>query len=180
MSNYTVTVEGVVPLLMHRFIGQDASKRAVELPDKECADAFTYRMNGEGSNLAAPGVWFGGALIASFIANAGSKAKTKVSDEVTPSITVSEELIDLGVKKFDISKKTIPIKKNGKIAAMQFVVRPSIPKWKCTFTLQSTLDRPDEDIHAELKRAGKYQGVGSGRKIGYGRFEVTNFKRIKD
>lgn len=180
MSIFNVTVRSISPIMMHKFNGTSEGTRMKALPDMQQAEASAYRMNGEKSNLAIPGAWITGCLIESFIRNAGRNQKGAVELEVAPALQVEETLIDLKIRDFMVDKRSIPIKKNGKTTARDFCVRPKVDLWKVAFTLQSVLERPDKDIEEELRRAGKYVGIGSGRKIGFGRFEVLTFEKLKE
>ena len=179
MTEYLIKVKGTTPLLSHRFIGKDENKRVMRLPEVEQASEYAYRVDPDNdkSNLAALGYWFRGALVESFLSSAGSKSVRKTKEEVGPRLWVKPDLIDLGTKTFNINRKIIPIKRAGMIADMADVIRPEIKDWGCEFTLVSELARTDKEIEAEVIRSGKNQGVGSGRAIGYGRFEVVSFKK---
>ena len=88
--------------------------------------------------------------------------------EVAPAIKVTPDLIDLGTDTFDVHRTVIPIKKAGSIAAMDIVIRPLIKNCKINFVLETKLDRTDDEIKDAVILAGTDQGLGSGRKIGFG------------
>lgn len=55
------------------------------------------------------------------------------------------------------------------------------PGWRCSFTLQwdkTVVDR--NQMQAVCIDAGKLVGIGNGRAIGMGRFEVINFEVLED
>lgn len=177
MPNYAVTIKEINPLLHHRYTGVATTT----LSDEDAAENSCYRMvdDDEESNIAIPGTWLRGCVIQSFVDTA--KKKTAAEVYFSPNVQVMEYRIDTGIKKYVIHKAVIPVKKNGKIAAQGFVCRPLINKYKISFTLQTTLeDESDKDVERAVRNAGKSVGIGAGRKLGFGRFEVVSFKKIND
>ena len=52
------------------------------------------------------------------------------------------------------------------------------PGWECAFTIEfDNTIVSDNQIHAALRDAGRFVGIGNAHKIGMGRFEVVAFER---
>lgn len=55
------------------------------------------------------------------------------------------------------------------------------PGWKCSFTVcwdDRILSK--DQIKQCAENGGAFQGIGDGRKIGFGRYKITEFKAFKD
>jgi len=176
LDKYKVEAKSTSSMLVHKFNGKDVEKSLKEKSDFTQAEAHAYRT--EDGNLAIPASWFRGCLIEYLVSTAGAKQKTSTKQEVSPRIQILPELISLGTKEFEIDKRAIPVKIHGKIADMDFCIRPIIKSWKVTFTLVSALDKTAKQLKIDLENAGIEQGIGSNRINGYGRFEVVSFNKI--
>jgi hypothetical protein len=190
-TTYTFSIEGVSPILMHKFNGQEEEKRISELPHAEQAEYHAYHAyrTAEG-NLGIPNTWIRGCLIDTFIDAAPSKAKQKTKQRVSPRIRVepmmltiepqthevSEVQMQIGCLPYDIQVDNIPTPKTGRGGTRQIVVRPLIRKWKTTGKLITGLDESRE-MEKWLAQAGEEIGIGANRINGYGRFKVTAFKQ---
>lgn len=55
--------------------------------------------------------------------------------------------------------------------------RPRFPQWKlkAVFMFDPSMVNPHE-LHAFIEAAGRFEGLGDGRRIGFGRFIVESFK----
>lgn len=94
--------------------------------------------------------------------------KTFNVDEVEPPSTDSDESVYL-----DIRGVRNP---STKARNVRYRIAAS-PGWTCTFTLSwdKTIVSRNE-MEASVIDSGKLVGVGNGRAIGYGRFDVTQFE----
>ena len=170
---FSVKVEGVGPMLQHKYIGKDNIGAVKKLPDADQAEHYLYRVNGAGSNIGIPGVHFLGSIVAAFKDSAGRKWKP-VEAEAMSRLKINPDMIDLGFPDFEVDFRVCPIKKAGQIADMQNIVRPSIPEWQAEFEIISSFDKSEATMLMELQNAGENFGIGSGRKIGFGRYKVLS------
>lgn len=54
------------------------------------------------------------------------------------------------------------------------------PGWKCNFQIcWDDYIASKENIKMCLENAGSFQGVGDGRKIGFGRYKILSFEIVK-
>jgi hypothetical protein len=183
MDLWKTRIENVdgVPILQDKFNGKEEEKRIKTLPDAERAEYHCYRMieGNRESNLAIPAAWISGCLIKYLVNTAPPKMKKKTEYEVASAIQVQPVMIDLGINVYVIDRRAVPVYKNGMIVDMDFVVRPRIDVYKAEFLLITTLDKTMEEFKRIIEEAGRFQGIGSDRKHGYGRFKLTLFERSK-
>jgi len=179
MASFRVTVTGITPVMFDKFSGKEAVKRNQELPYDEQCQKKVYRMeNDDKANLAIPGVWLQESLKESFIVHAGRGKKQEMDRQASSGIQIRELMIDLNQTDYEIDERQIPVKKNGSTVDRNIVYRPLLRNWIATFTLDINMPLSQTDIMAELKRAGEEIGMGAGRKIGFGRFQIEKFTKI--
>lgn len=83
-------------------------------------------------------------------------------------------LVDNG--DWTVLKKTVPVKGGGS----QVNIRPLFSHWGFRMTIEFDENEIPEVIVKEVvKRAGIFNGVGAGRKLGYGRFRIASWKRVE-
>ena len=178
-TKYEIEIRGTTPLLPHKFGGIGESKALKELPDSEQAERVTYR--DKNGLLAIPVTNMRACIIEAFYDTAGKSQKTATKKKVAPRIRVLSTDDDplnltLSTQEYEIDKRSFSA--GGRSGGIRdFVVRPIIREWKTSFTLASTVDISDADLEYTLGFAGSDVGVCSNRINGYGRFEVTSFKR---
>jgi len=172
MNIFKVRVEDLSPILVHKFNGQDESKRIKELSIEDQAEAYAYR-NDEG--LYAPSEWFRGCLINQFIEAEKKKKKGSTKNRVSPRIQISPPEISLGTDTYKIDKRSASSGGRGG-GTRDWVVRPIIHEWAAEFTLRTTIEDSPSYIKQMLEYSGENVGVGSNRVNGYGRFKVVSFE----
>ena len=176
MKKFKVKAKSTTHALIHKFNGLSEEKRIKEMTETEQAEKHAYRHpNG---NLAFPCEWFRGCIVNNFIDKAGSKTKTSTKNTVAPRIRVEPNLIDLGIKDYEIDIRSVP--SGGRSGGIRdFCIRPRIDEWEAEFTLLSLLDYPASEMRRSVEVAGIDIGVGSNRVNGFGRFEVVSFEELK-
>lgn len=181
MTKWLVKIEGITPLLMHKYIGIPEAKTAKEKPDREQAESFTYR--DKHGSLCIPTRNMRGCIIEGFVNSAGNKMKTSTKMKVSPRIKVvgSDEdrlNIPLEVGDYEIDKQSVP--SGGRTGGIRdWCVRPIINEWKASFILEETLDIAEKELQYKLDFAGTDAGVLSNRPNGYGRFRVVSLEKLK-
>lgn len=138
------------------------------------ADAMT-----RGGQILLPSIYLKMALI-----NAGKNKKYKkelglsTSDgSFVPSLMIiSEEFLPLlGSGKWETDQRAVPTKTGGS----QVNIRPRFNDWGFNATLIINDDIFNEKVARKLvEEAGVFMGVGAGRKLGFGRFEIVKWEKI--
>ena len=77
VKRFEVSIEGTSPMLQHKFSGTDASAKAKNMLDEDCANQYAYHMDGLDSNLCIPALHVRGSIVGSFVSEAGPKEKEK-------------------------------------------------------------------------------------------------------
>ena len=198
-----VTIEGTRPLFWHKF-GPDA----IPLEKKEKTGVAgndpeewrkTAMVTEEGQLYLAPTYVF--ATI-----REGSKYVKKGRGSIVTSMIATLQVVDTRIlvdrfmpgypngKAYDVAKEKAPSQdpfapvyldirmvKNPQTKAANIRYRiVASPGWTCSFTIEwdRTIVSRGE-MESSLIDAGKLVGIGNGRKIGMGRFEVTLFEVIE-
>ena len=188
MSEVTtsVTIEGVTPILMHRFTEESEVKvssgiSAVSVGDKgtprEQAAKKLYK--DEEGNLFLPGPNIFACIIAAgkFHKNGKSKVTTIKSSLVPAAMCILDLVCPFGTKEFEVDSRSVVIPATGgRIMAH----RPRLDKWSLTFRLAIDTDMFAETFARKLvDDAGKRIGLGDfrpDRKGPFGKFVVTKWK----
>ena len=169
-----VKVEGVSPLIMHKFIiNPEATSRGkkVYIPEEE-AEKVAYR--NEKGELVLPTTHFKAAMTKS-ATEFTAKGKKTYKDFIKSGLMFEETETILDQQEYEIYTCAVVIARS-RIARS----RPRINKWSCGFTMEIT----DETwlnptvVKEILEAAGKFKGVGDNRPE-FGRFKITEFKTIK-
>lgn len=183
MKTYTVTIQGVAPLLMHRMDAEAQAEISREGDAKvkakkkdygtiqDQAERGAYRL--ENRNLYLPGEAIYQAMVKAGAAFAvkGARGAT-YKGVIQGSATVTPDYIDLGVSEYAIDARTVRVQRN---ASMRY--RPRLDKWQATFGVE-VFDEdalPAEVLNAVLQRAGQAIGILDYRPR-FGRFMVTRFE----
>ena len=188
MSEVTVkvTIEGVTPILMHRFTEENEVKvssgiSAVSVGDKgtprEQAEKKLYK-NDKGE-LYLPGPNIFACIIAAgkFHKNGKSKVTTVKSSLVPAGMGILDLVCPFGTKEFEVDSRSVVIPATGgRIMAH----RPRLDKWSLTFRLAIDTDMFAETFARKLvDDASKRIGLGDfrpDRKGIFGKFVVTKWK----
>lgn len=198
-----VTIKGTRPLFYHRF-GPDAipleklEKTGVPGNDPE-EWRKTVMVTEEGQLFLEPTYIF--ATI-----REGSKFVKKGRGSIQTSMIATLQIMDTRVlvdrfmpgypngKAYDVAKENPPAQDpfapvyldirmvrnpTSKMANIRYRVVAS-PGWSCSFTLEwdKTIVSRGE-MESALIDSGKLVGIGNGRKIGMGRFEVASFEVVE-
>ena len=169
-------IEGLTPILMHKFNGIEEEKLLKQKSDAEQAEAHAYRLpNG---NLGIPCEWIRGCLIDYYIFNAPRKKKSETRLQVAPRIRVEPYMLDLGIKNYAIDKRSVPSGNISRGGVRDFCVRPRIDQWQAEGFLVTTLEKTVEELKNDFAQAGIEIGIGSNRVNGFGRFKVLEFAQL--
>ena len=176
MKTYKVTIKGVRPLLMNKWVEDNSIKKRGEVQDSaELCEHKLYKLNGK---LVQPAEHIERAMekVASSFKIKGAGKKT-YKDLVQGAVFIQPEFIEHKVQKWVVDKRTVVIPSTkGRI--LRF--RPRLDEWELDFTVQVLDDRVTPEIlKLILDEAGRLKGIGDGRSIGFGRFIVTRFEEVK-
>jgi hypothetical protein len=170
-KRFRVEIEGVTPILMHKFVGQNINMKRMK--EEDVAEIYCYR--NEKGNLYIPREWIIGMILDAVLYSVSKQKKDAVS-WIARRIWVEEEQIDLGVKDYDIDRRVVTV--SGKTTfTCDICIRPKINKWKAIFHIRTTL--PKDYLLYLLKYGGREIGIGSNRKHGFGQFKVISIVEEK-
>lgn len=167
-------IEGISPLVMHKFNGQEEEKMLRTRPRDEQARKHAYLL--ENGNLAIPSMWIRGCILNQIKDNAG-RAWKKEKKRAASRLQISPYMYDLGTKEFEVNTTVAP-DPSGK--CRDFCTRPLLKTWTCKGTIITTLATPLTDLKELFEQSGIEQGIGANRPNGFGRFKVTKFKKVAD
>lgn len=192
MTMFKVTIEGVTPLLCHRFTEtaqQEASKGSRTAvvggskgTPREQAETHLY-LGIDGKTLVIPGP----NLYRSFVdAGAFFKAgKSKVTTQKTSLLLACLSLEELDIpiqhrEPWDVDSRPIVMPSTGGRILRH---RPRFNDWRLSFTLTLDTNMMAASILREIvDAAGKQVGLGDfrpGRKGPFGKFVVVEWKEVK-
>jgi len=174
MIRVRITCEGTSPLLMDRFLPEEASE-GKELSRREQAAAKLYR---EGGRVGLPAVNFIHCLV-----SAGERKKLKgisYRQAITP-FTIEEMFLPLEIGGDEWSVDTRRGRTPNGVTIK--LVRPRFDRWAFTATFQIDEDKIGEEVVQKLvEYAGLWQGIGAFRPArhgSFGRFRISKWERIE-
>ena len=175
MSYVSVKIEGVTPLLQHRFPEEDfgtnatKAKKNVYDPDEECEKAL-YKND--------DGIYQPAEHILSALIKAGTSFKYKgqqtYKEIIKQSIAVNPDCIPHNIPKWEVDSRSVVIERKRIMRS-----RPVFNKWQLEFEIE-ILDETlinFETLKEILEKAGKI-GIGDYRPR-FGRFMVSMYNTNK-
>ena len=178
---YTVTIEGLAPLMHNRYPLEEAGKPKTKTKGKvfnaiEAAEKCLYKT--VDGTIYQPADHIEGALIevGSTIVKTG---RTTYKTDMKTNIQVNPQEIPFpNGKEYTVDVRTGVIPATGGRVP---IARPRWDKWQFTFTITvfNTHDTAEETLKALLDTAGKTKGIGTYRPK-FGRFKVTSFELLKE
>ena len=179
MKTFEISIQGIRPLLMHRFPEETADeqiqKRTGSNITKNEAEGFLYKLaNGI---IYEPAEHIEGAL------------RQAAKDFRIPGKRMRTYSV-LIVAQVEVEPRTIPHKIQNWVTDARSVVmpstrgrimryRPRFDEWKLDFRIVVNDDQiPTEVIKGILDHAGNHEGIGDYRPK-FGRFIVTKFEEVK-
>jgi CRISPR/Cas system CMR subunit Cmr6 (Cas7 group RAMP superfamily) len=179
MKKFAVVIETTSPLLMFNSPGKDKEKEMEGRPVEEIAEVHCYR-NPITKEIYAPSRWLKGCIRDYLISVAGKGLKQKTEKEASAFILIEPLECRSSKQDYEINTSVVLVKKNGKICNMVFCTRPLFrPPWEIEFQISVDLGKKSEEYKKVIDEAGRFQGIGSNTKNGYGRFRVKEFREIK-
>lgn len=187
MKTFKVEIEGVSPLLIHRF--QESSEQPEKMKISGKRDFGTPREQAEkccyvdvGSNqLWVPSTWIKGAMASISSDYKLPSSRKSVKSVIGGAVLVGEEKIYFSPRKTisDIEVDSRPcVVQRARIMRH----RARLESWKISFVLEIENDILDsENVHKILSDAGRRSGIGDFRpqKGGpFGRYIVTKWEAI--
>lgn len=176
MKKIEATIEGISPLLMHRFPMEPIEAIEKKTPQEQ-AEICLYQI---GDQPYLPGVNLQRALVASATFSKG-KGRASLQKQVAAGLFIDEEILELNGKTtpwvIDSRPVVVPATK-GRIVRH----RPKFEKWEVSFTISydETL-LTAQQVRQVVDDAGSRVGVLDFRpekKGPFGRFMVTEWKAL--
>jgi len=178
MNKLKIKIEGISPLLMHRFpLGdKDEKSKAKNLKQtQDDVESYLYK-DGEG-NLAQPSTHLIGSL-----KKAGAKFQIPGQGKLTfknlmgsGAVIIDPDMIPHKHQKWEIDRRPVVVNRSRIVRS-----RPLLKKWELSFIMEYDKDEVSKEVIKELlDYAGRRVGIGDFRpeKGGsFGRFIVTKFE----
>jgi len=177
-----VTIQGVAPILFHAWNVESVeskSKAKKGSAEKKSDDVESYVYRNDKGNLSIPGEYLKGALVGAAKFRQDPRSPRKSAADLFKAAIISlTPLADLGAKDWDyLDKRRVVIQRNAITRS-----RPAMKEgWKATFLLMVNLPEyiDPQMLNETIQAAGKLIGLADFRPS-FGRFNVTNFKVLKD
>lgn len=180
MKSIQVSIEGITPLLQHRFAmdgADDAGRKRTGVPDwKQEAEKAKYA--DEKGELYQPSEHLERAMaIAAAQFKVQGKRGATYSKLVGSTVEVYPFTIPHKHQEFQVDARPVVIQRSRVIR-----YRPRLDKWALDFELRLLDDQlPIDVVKQILDHAGIYVGIGDYRpdkKGKYGKFIVTRFEEV--
>jgi len=174
MEKYNVRIEGIVPLLQHRFddtAQEDPSKRRTGATDySEEWEKALYRM--EDGTIYQPAEHIEKSMEKAAVNfQIRGKSKKTYKDLVRSALVITPVYIPHISQKFEIDKRRVRVQKAGVLRH-----RPIFHKWQLEFELMISDEQlPGKVAQEILEYAGKRVGIGDYRPK-FGLFRVVRFE----
>jgi len=176
-----VTIQGVCPLLFHRWNNEEvaakaAAKKGSAVKKTDNIESFLYRMPNR--NVAIPGEMLRQSIIhaAKYEQDPRSTRKSMM-DLVKAAVISLTDLSDTGLKEPDyIDQRRVVVQRASVTRS-----RPALSEgWKATFILMVNLPEylPENRLNYLVQQAGKLIGIADFRPS-YGRFNVIRFESLE-
>lgn len=177
-----ISIVGICPILFHRWNVESVeskSKAKKGSAEKKSDDVESYVYRNDKGELAIPGEYLRGAIIAAAKFQQDPRSPRKSAADLFKAAIVSlTDLASLKVKDWDyLDKRRVVIQRNAITRS-----RPAMREgWKADFILQVQLpEYVDEQLlNTTVQAAGRLIGLADFRPS-YGRFSVTRFQVLDD
>lgn len=177
-----VTIEGVAPLLFHRYNceGVEEKAKAAKGSKAKKSDAIeTYVYRNASNEVCLPGEYLRQACVNVGRSMQDPRSPRKSARDLFNATIISlTDLASLGVQTWDYEDKRRVVVQRNAITR----VRPAMnPGWAASFVFMITLPEyvAPSKLNEIIAQAGRLVGIGDFRPT-YGRFVVTHFGRLKD
>jgi len=129
MPSVKVTIQGVTPLMMHRY-PMEAIIALEKKPPEEQASIAAHKM--KSGELFIPGVAIQRALVNAAVFSKG-KGRSSLQKTAAACMMVSPEEVGLGTDKYVVDSRPVVMPSTkGRVVRH----RPKLEKWKCSFEVE--------------------------------------------
>jgi len=178
MPRVKVGIEGISPLMMHRYPMEEI-KALDKKPAEEQAEIAAHR-NKETEELFIPGEAIQRALINAAVYSKG-KGRASLQKPAAACLMVTPLEVGLGTKNYIVDSRAVVMPSTkGRIVRH----RPKLENWKCSFEIEWDEELLNEEqVRKIVEDMGKRVGLleFSPRCKGpYGRCKIADWKMIKD
>lgn len=177
-----VSIVGTAPILFHRWNCESVeskSKAKKGSTEKKTDDVESYVYRNEKGELAIPGEYLRGSIVAAAKFQQDPRSPRKSAMDLFKAAIISlTPLASLGVKEWDfMDKRRVVIQRNAITRS-----RPAMAEgWKATFVLMVNLPEyvDPQLLNGTIAQAGKLIGLGDFRPS-FGRFNIAHFDVLED
>ena len=178
-----ITVVGTSALLMHGWNIQSIDSKAEAKKgsrEKKTDNLESYVHRDDKGFLAIPTVNLAAAIAEAARSMPDPRSPRKSARDLIKSVVQANRpfaTLEPKTKNWDFEHRCRVVIQRAGITR----TRPAMKEgWKATFLLQNNGPEyfSEEAIHLLAVQAGRVAGLCDGRAIGYGKFRVTNFRRI--
>ena len=178
MKTVKMKIEGISPLLMHRFpVGVEDAKIKAKTRKQTEDDVESYLYTNKNGNLVQPSTHLIGSL-----KKAGARFQIPGQGKLTyknlmcsGGVFIDPDMIPHEIQEWEIDRRPVVI---GSARIVRS--RPILKKWALSFTVEYDEDEvPKQALKEIFEYAGRRVGIGDFRpeKGGpFGRFMITEFK----
>jgi len=176
VKRLNVEIEGVAPLLQHRFPEEDEEKQSKRKTGKidYSAEVTKSLYLTKNNVIYQPSVSIEQSMIKAAVNfQIPGKGKKTYKDLINSALIIEPTEIPLEPQKYTVDKRSVRIQR-----ARVYRYRPRFHNWKLKFTILILDEQLQPSVVKEiLEYAGAYVGIGDYRPK-FGRFIVTKFEEV--
>jgi len=175
----SVKIKGVTPLLMNRFVEEDAitnAPRDKNATPREQAEKLAYKDKEGGLYVPGPNI-FACLIVAGKYHKLGKNKVTTMKSSLVPAaLSLMEIECSLNTKEFEVDSRSVVIPATGGRIMKH---RPRLDEWELEFTLELDTAMFSEKFTRQIvDDAGSKAGLGDfrpDRKGPFGKFKVVEW-----
>ena len=183
-----IKVKGIKPLIFNTFPISALSEKNSKTGEDEWKSTVLMDSN---RNLYVYGIYFTNS-----IRDGGKEIKVgkgNLSKKIASTLEVLEDKIFLNNLKVPEQENLLKLDSETVYLDVRSVVNPATkgrnlryriatrPGWECAFTIMwDDYIASKEQVKICVENGGAFQGIGDGRRIGFGRYQVLSFEVIKE
>jgi len=185
--NALIKVEGIKPLLFHTFPISILSEKQSKGGEEDWKNTVLMDQNRQ--------LYVNNTYVRNAIVDGGKEIKVgkgNLSKKIASTLEVQELKILIEDRFVPEEHQLLKLDTEPVYLDVRSVVNPATkgrnlryriaasPGWRCSFTISwDDYIASKENLKVCAENGGAFQGIGDGRKIGFGRFKVISFEILK-